>query len=289
MSYKKFYVVFSMMLAGCGHHIKPTDWYSVSVEKTLGISGIAAVDSENLLVIHDNKKINEPRLSQIIWSQGTAPILKKLNWCNEQKLPIDLEAIAAIPSHDSEFLVLESKGQVSRIRFHHSHCDVVSQFMLPNVTTQSNIESLALLRLSSHTILVWAERGDDQQPAKMRWGDYDSQNNNVTLSNLNAIDFFAPYPNENRRSISDIAINKDGTLWVSAVSDPGDNGAFQSALYKLGMFIDGSAGIYWKPYLETPIQAQYDDVKIEGLTFIENTLIMGSDDENLGAKIANFK
>ncbi len=289
MQYKKIYVVFSIMLAGCSHHINSTDWYSVSTEKTLGISGIAAVDSENLLVIHDNKKNNEPRLSQISWLQDAPPVLNKLDWCSEQKRPIDLEAIAAIPSHDSEFLVLESRGQVTRIQFHHSHCDVISQFMLPNTTSQSNIESLALLHLSAHTILVWAERGDDQQPAKMWWGEYDSQNNHITLSSLHAIDFFTPYPTENRRSISDIAINKDGTLWVSAVSDPGDDGVFQSALYTLGRFIDGNAGIYWKPYSDLSSQAQYDNVKIEGLTFIENTLIMGSDDENLGAKIAHFK
>jgi hypothetical protein len=219
-------------------------------------------------VVHDNKKINEPRLSQLNWQEDLPPRLQKMAWCDAQKLPIDLEAITAIPEHNSAFLVLESRGQVTRIRVENNHCDVVAEFSLPNATTKSNMESLALF----HNILVWAERGDDEKPAKMSWE--------------NTMDFFAPYPNEHRRSISEIAIDQSGVLWVSAASDPGDNGVFQSALYQLGQFVDDKAGIHWNAYGDISIQSQYENVKVEGLTFVGDKLIMGSDDENLGSKIA---
>jgi predicted SnoaL-like aldol condensation-catalyzing enzyme len=283
MQYKTLFVVFSIILAGCSHYrASSPDWYTVSTEKTLGISGIVAMDRENFLVVYDNKKINEPRLSQLNWQEDLPPRLQKMAWCDAQKLPIDLEAITAIPEHHSEFLVLESQGQVTRIRVENNHCDVVAEFHLPNATTKSNFESLALFR----NILVWAERGDDEKPAKMSWGEYDVKNNRITLSKENAMDFFAPYPNKNRRSISDIAIDQSGVLWVSAASDPGDNGVFQSALYTLGRFVDNKAGIHWNAYHDIPIQSQYENVKIEGLTFVGDTLIMGSDDENFGSKIA---
>ncbi len=282
MKYKSLSVVLSMMLAGCGFQSTAKDWYAVSSEKNLGISGIVAIDRENFLVVHDNKKINEPRLSQLNWQEDLPPRLQKMAWCDAQKLPVDLEAITAIPEHNSAFLVLESRGQVTRIRVENNHCDVVAEFSLPNATTKSNMESLALF----HNILVWAERGDDEKPAKMSWGEYDVQNNRITLSKENTMDFFAPYPNEHRRSISDIAIDNTGVLWVSAASDPGDNGVFQSALYQLGQFVDDKAGIHWNAYGDISIQSQYENVKVEGLTFVGDKLIMGSDDENLGSKIA---
>jgi hypothetical protein len=112
------------------------------------------------------------------------------------------------------------------------------------------------------------------------------QNNRITLAKENTMDFFAPYPNEHRRSISDIAIDQSGVLWVSAASDPGDNGVFQSVLYQLGQFVDDKAGIHWNAYRDISIQSQYENVKVEGLTFVGDKLIMGSDDENLGSKIA---
>ena len=283
MQYKTLFVIFSIISAGCSHYrASSPDWYTVSTEKTLGISGIVAIDRENFLVVHDNKKINEPRLSQLNWQEDLPPRLQKMAWCDAQKLPIDLEAITAIPEDHSAFLVLESQGQVTRIRVENNHCDVVTEFHLPNATTKSNIESLVLFR----NILVWAERGDDEKPAKMSWGEYDVQNNRITLSKENAMDFFAPYPNKNRRSISDIAIDNDGVLWVSSTSDPGDNGVFHSALYKLGQFVDDNSGIHWNSYRDISIQSQYENVKVEGLSFVGDKLIMGSDDENFGSKIA---
>jgi hypothetical protein len=104
MKYKSLCVVLSMMLSGCGFQSTAKDWYTVSTEKTLGISGIVAIDRENFLVVHDNKKINEPRLSQLNWQEDLPPRLQKMTWCDAPKLPIDLEAITAIPEHHSEFL-----------------------------------------------------------------------------------------------------------------------------------------------------------------------------------------
>lgn len=285
MKYNTFYILFLTLLVGCYYQPPTVDWQVVGTEKTVGISGIAALDKTHFLVVHDNKKAHEPRVSLLSWSQDTPPHLQDMTGC---RLPftIDLEGIVALPSVSNTFLLLESQGRLTRIRVDGKQCDVLAQFALPNATAHSNIESVAIFQGALHTVLVWAERGDDERPAQMSWGTFDVQNNHVSLSEGNTMAFFAPYPNAHRRSISDMAIDEQGKLWVSAVSDPGDNGVFHSALYNLGQFVEDKAGEHWVVHDAWPIAAQYDNVKIEGLTFVGGRLLMGTDDENFGSKVA---
>ena len=74
-------------------------------------------------------------------------------------------------------------------------------------------------------------------------------------------------------------------MWVSAASDPGDDGFFKSALYKIGSFTKKSK---WIPSKKITSAATYEseDIKIEALVFTPSGLIMATDDESKGAKIA---
>ena len=212
MKYNTFYILFFTLLVGCYYQSPTVDWQVVGTEKTVGISGIAALDKTHFLVVHDNKKAHEPRVSLLSWSQDTPPHLQDMTGC---RLPftIDLEGIVALPSVPNTFLLLESQGRLTRIRVNGKQCDVLAQFALPNATAHSNIESVAIFQGAVHTVLVWAERGDDERPAQVSWGTLDVQNNHVSLSE-NTMAFFAPYPNAHRRSISDMAIDEQGQLWV---------------------------------------------------------------------------
>jgi hypothetical protein len=277
------------VFAGCGHNNEIVKWHSLSEQKIHGVSGIAAVDHEHFLVVHDNKKTAEPRLSIVTWLNGNVPALTPISWCEKTNFPIDLEAITAIPNHPTEYLVLESKGNISHIKFaSHNTCKTLTQFELPTLTAKSNIESLALHCFSTQCVLAWAERGDDKEAAKLSWAKFDVDKNSVAAPTQKPFEFFASYPNENRRSISDMAVDADGVVWASAASDPGDDGFFKSALYKLGAFTETNGDVTWQAETDISPSERYDseNIKIEGLAFMQNGLIMGTDDENKGAKIA---
>jgi len=278
---------FCFALTGCA---KDTiQWHSLGETKSIGVSGIATIDKEHFLVVHDGKKTEHPRLGVVTWQEGKEPALAQLDWCDKTTLPIDLEAITAIPNHEHDYLVLESKGSVSRIQLQGiNNCKTTAHITLPTATAQSNMEALALHCFGADCILIWAERGDDKQAAKLSWAKFDSDKNTIASTQVKTFEFTASYPGLNRRSISDIAIDKQGAMWVSSASDPGDEGPFQSAIYRLGAFSMNNSEINWIPSSNnTQPVAKYetDNIKIEGISFIQDDLIMGTDDENKGSKI----
>lgn len=262
------------------------EWYSLADQKTLSISGIAAIDSDRFLVVHDNKKPDQPRLNIVNWQNKQRPTLSPIKWC-DQNLPIDLEAITAVPGHKNNYLVLESKGKVTRIQLDTDKavCKTIAQFEIPTATPESNMEGLALDCIKKHCLLAWAERGDDKTPAKLSWSGFNIEKNRIKKSQTGSVAFKAPYPETDLRFISDIAIDRKGMLWVSATSVPGDDGFFKSALYKIGSF---TKKIKWIPSKKITPKAKYEseDIKIEALVFTPSGLVMATDDENKGGKIA---
>jgi len=274
-------------LAGCAKDT--TQWHTLSNSKENGISGIAVIDQSNFFVVHDGKKPEHPRLGIVSFTNNQKPTLKKIDWCESTNLPIDLEAVTAIPNHQNEYLVLESKGKVTRIQLNETDkCKATARFELPTAKPDSNMESLALHCFDNNCVLAWAERGDDKQPAKLSWAKFDISTGTVSTPEDKAFEFASPYPIGNRRSMSDIAVDVDGVLWSSAVSDPGDDGPFRSALYKLGQFSVSDNKIRWTAYKNGDPESKYDteNIKIEGISFVKQGLIMATDDENKGSKIA---
>jgi hypothetical protein len=278
--------LFSFILFFVASTVLAEEWHSLSDQQTLSISGIAAVDSDRFLVVHDNKKSDQPRLSIVNWQNKQRPTLSPIKWC-DQSLPIDLEAITAIPGHKNDYLVLESKGKVTRIQLDPDKiaCKTIAQFEIPTATPESNMEGLALHCIKNQCLLAWAERGDDKTPAKFSWSGFNIEKNRLKKSPSTSFNFKAPYPETDLRSISDIAMDSEGVVWVSATSDPGDDGFFKSALYKIGSFTKKTK---WIPSKKITSAATYEseDIKIEALVFTPSGLIMATDDENKGGKIA---
>jgi hypothetical protein len=269
---------------------QPVQWHLLGTEKINGISGISGIDEEHFLVVHDRKKPNEPRLSVVTWKKGEKPFLTRREWCDNDNFPVDLEAVTAIPNYPKEYLVLESKGEVTRIQLgEDSSCKVLEEFELPTATDKSNMEGLALYCFGEDCVLSWAERGDDKTPAKLFWASFDIKDNDLDSPETEPFEFKAPYPEANHhRSISELAVDATGNLWASSISDPSDVGTFRSAIYNLGSFTHSENKIAWNPVKNAMPFARYekDNVKIEGLFFTTNGLIMASEDEVLGGRIA---
>ncbi len=264
-------------------------WHSLGTKKIHGVSGISAIDENRFLVIHDRKKDHEPRLGIVTWKRDQAPSLTHIPWCTTDNLPVDLEAMTAIPNQHNEYLVLESKGVVTRIELKlNNGCNIISQFTLPTATLETNMEGLAAYCSQDDCVLAWAERGDETNPAKLSWAKFDIANNQLHAVENEAFEFDAPYPKNRHRSISDLSFDNQGNLWASSTFDPSDTGPFKSAIYNLGYFIFDEGEIEWEEAddIEPIVQYTHDNVKIEGLFFLESTLIMVSEDEDLGGKIA---
>lgn len=268
---------------------QPTQWHFLGAEKNNGISGISGIDAEHFLVVHDRKKPDQPRLSVLTWRKDQKPFLTGIEWCDKENFPVDLEAVTAIPNHKNEYLLLESKGKVTRIALEESKaCKVTAQFDLPSATAKSNMEGLALHCFSEDCVLAWAERGDDKTPASLTWAKFDIKENQLEELQAQPFEFKAPYPKTHLRSISALAIDENAKVWAAASSDPGDDGPFQSAIYQLGTFTHPDNQLVWNVAkdIKPVVRYEQENVKIEGLFFTPKGLILGAENENLGGKIA---
>ncbi len=272
-----------------------TQWHFLGEGKNNAISGITSIDGEHFLVAIDGRKPEHPRLALLTWKKSQKPALNLLDWCDKNNPPVDLEAVTAIPNHQEsrpkyrEYLLLESKGSVTRIQLENNNsCKVTAKFDLPNAVADSNMEAIAIHCFGSSCLLAWAERGDDKTPAKLSWAHFNIEDNQLDEPENKPFEFKAPFPQQNLRSISDLAIDSKGEIWVSASSDPGDEGPYSSAIYHLGSFVQRENHIDLNVAKEIKPLARYEkeNVKIEGLVFTPEGLLMGVENENLGGKVA---
>ena len=77
------------------------DWNKVHESRRYSISGVAQFE-KGFLVVHDNKKKDQPRISYLDKSLN----LRKLIW-PEPKLPYDLEALHKVPEFRNKFIAME--------------------------------------------------------------------------------------------------------------------------------------------------------------------------------------
>jgi len=82
-------------------------------------------------------------------------------------------------------------------------------------------------------------------------------------------------------------IDNNNILWTSSTSDPGDDGPYQSAIYKIGKFEILKDKLYFNIFDSFPGQYVFNNNKVEALTIDANKIVFATDDENLGASI-NF-
>ena len=85
-------------------HTQPS-WLTIHGSRQFSISGVASFEN-GFLVVHDNKKMKQPRLSYLDRSFK----LRKLIW-PETNLPYDLEALHLMPGFANKFVAMESTGK----------------------------------------------------------------------------------------------------------------------------------------------------------------------------------
>ena len=266
------------------------EWQLVGQGITEGISGLAVIAADaneaSFIAVHDNKQPGEKRLS-ILRRRGHDVEARPLAWTGEP-LPVDLEAICRQPETASTFLALTSRGAVYRFTL---RGDAEVSFDptpvgVPNSAEERQFESFDVQRVGTQTFACWAERGDKAALGVIFCSTFDPQT--ATFGEAQLLEVHAPWPAEHTRHISDLRLLSDGTILAASAADPGNDGPFSGAVYVAGTLQPTGD----RPQLVTaqPATRLFTTTthKIEAIELVpgrEGGLLIGSDDENLGAAV----
>lgn len=272
-------------------------WRPVQPGKRKGISGLAFIQQQaqtcQFLAVHDNKgDEDQTRLAMLgVPSQG--PITyQSLTWPTQSSLPLDLEALTSVPNTKTEYVAVTSLGVVYHLQLdlQTNAVKILHTIQIPPSAQLSNIEGFALQQVEDQLIAVWAHRGQDTDPAVLFWGQYFPDQAKIKANG--SLPFQVPWPQQNVRHISDIKIAPDGVLYITAASDPGDNGPFQSAVYGIGRFpfpqAKPSVAQQQAPSTLTPLY-RFPFNKVEAIELLpgkDGGIVVASDDEKFGSALA---
>ncbi|MCP3757032.1 esterase-like activity of phytase family protein [Streptomyces sp. TBY4] len=269
-------------------------WQKVGGDARSGVSGIAfegrTADGAgvDVLVVHDNKRSGQPRLSRITHREGTDGI-SPITWDGPE--PVDLEAIEAIPGMPGEYLALTGRGIVYRLKVTGATATVVDYSPLPAIGEGDDFESFALVAQNGRLAALWADRGAGaDRPATLyaapltfaAWGQ-------PLFGPVTRRAYRTPYPTgDGTRHISDIAVTDSGRIITSSASDAGDDGPFDSAVSDAGRVTVSAAGRVRVTLAASPtVLGTFPQYKIEGVECLPGSAdaLLGTDDENLGGYV----
>ncbi|BAY36269.1 hypothetical protein NIES2111_05930 [Nostoc sp. NIES-2111] len=267
-------------------------WRPVRGSILYGISGMALINQDNssldFLVVHDNKQTNQERLALLTIKGRNQPEYLSLNWPSNSQSPIDLEALTSIPNTKNNFIALSStgKGYSLKLGTDNKSISVLKEFELPGIVKGSNFEAFALQNIEGKLVAVWAHRGEGKEAATIYWGLLNVNEYQITLAGSAKLK--VPFPAGNVRHISDIKVDSAGVVYVASASDAGDNGPFQSAIYVAGYLGLRDNKVIWQQNSQMIPLYRFNYHKVEGIELItgaDGGIVVGTDDENLGAYV----
>jgi hypothetical protein len=276
-----------LALLACATSLLADDWRPVRGGILGGISDLALVehtpDHSSFLIVHDNKALTDPRVALITVS-GSKPVAYQLiDWKIDPEC-IDLESISAVPGRPGEFLALISRGIVYHIRLSadRKSAESIGRFTLPDLPPDLNFEGLSIQRLDGRLLLAWADRGAEDRPGRLYFGEL--QLDGYRLSQVQSTTIRVPWPERNVRHISEMKVDEGGILFLASASDPGDDGPFSSAVYLGGVFSFEKKRLRFKPHPRLLRVRTFADHKIEGMELVPGNggIIFATDDENFG-------
>lgn len=262
-----------------------------------GVSGIARVGGEGvaapvvLLVVHDNKNPDEPRAGLLTLAPGKPPAYRALKW-QVGDAPVDLEAVAAVPEADREFVALVSAGKLFHVALDPDAGTLTARksWDLPEVKPGNNFEGFALHGAGDALVAVWGERGAADRPGQISWATLDLKS--YAFGKVGTARLSAPLPQNpdapaDIRAISELKVDRAGVVYASAAADPGNDGPFASALYVAGT-LTGSGAQATFTLNPAPVRLRHFALhKVEGFELLPGAagggLAFGTDDENYGA------
>ena len=258
------------------------DWRKVHGARQYSISGVAKFE-KGFLVVHDNKKKNQPRISYL----DNSLRLRKLIW-PEPLLPYDLEALHKMPGFKNKFITMESTGKVYifYVDPFNFRIEIVQTFTLPGISSKMNLEGFAIYNSAQGQILLYGDRGSNKRSSTLITAFYNPANHNIY--EVNKFEIELPIPRKSKRNIADLTIDINGGVWTSATSDPGNNGPFKTAIYQIGQMNNTGTFDFNHPSLLNPLMV-IENQKVEAMIFDEGDLILMTDNENFGATFLRIR
>jgi len=287
LKFSQVKVMTLLIIVGCQSDHLPIDerWMYVSGKRELSVSGIATTTSEDTyLVVHDNKKKGQLRAGLVNLSADS--LYRGLGW-PVKDLPIDLEALTNISGMEDQYIAMGSWGFCYWLALDLStnRLKLIKEFRIPGSGPPLNLESLVLWFAGNSWYISWAHRGSVKEPSILFWGSIDLFSEVVTIQKEDSIFVSVPWPILDKRHMSDMDLDRDGILWAAATSDPGDDGPYQSGIYKIGKFQKQNGKMEFLIADSFPKQFVFQRNKVEALTIAGNKMVFATDDENLGAAI----
>ena len=263
------------------------------------ISGLAWIDGDRFLAVHDAKAPEEndiPRVSLLRLPDSLTGIhYRPLALSHPAGPSNDFESIARIPGTD-DYLLIESTEQQSTMphtrrlfltRFANDSWQQVDVLDWP--TPSHIVEGAAVAKLDDRFVFVYAERSDGRGSTPLRWAPFDPRAK--TFGTFRTVSFTCPFPTgPHARPVSGIDIDRAGYVYVGSAEDPGDNGPFTSAVYRIGRvtLVEGRPQIVLR---EVPQRlGTLDGMKVESVSIRElpgrgAEVFVGTDDENYGGTV----
>tara|TARA_B100000959_G_scaffold280697_1_gene343035 strand:- start:327 stop:1220 length:894 start_codon:yes stop_codon:yes gene_type:complete len=286
-TYPSIIYLFILILFSCQKELIPIDerWQFISGKRELAVSGISpTTDKDKYLVVHDNKKKGQLRVGLI--DIGADSLYIGLEWPTET-LPMDLEALSDIPGLENEYIAMGSWGFCYWIKLdlQSQTIDLIKEFRIPGSGPPLNLENLLILGEGDNLYVAWAHRGSDHEESILYWGSISLFDEDIAISVIDSVFINIPWPLTAKRHMSDMDIDNNNILWTSATSDPGDDGPYKSAIYKIGLFEIVKEKINFNISQPFTKQFVFEKNKVEALAVINNKIVFATDDENLGSAI----
>ena len=267
-------------------------WRPVSGSRQANISGMALIRHEKkvttILVVHDNKKKEQVHATIITVAGTDTPLYTPLKWPGDN-VPVDLEAVTAVPGAEGQFIALNADGHAYhfKINLKSNEIEVIKAFDVPMIPAERDFEGFVLQKINNTLVAVWAERGGGTaKPATIFWSKFDLDGDKFT--DVSWAPFRVPYPVTDVRHIADLKVDATGAVFVVSASDPGNDGPFSSAFYFAGVLsVAQDKIIFTKAAMPTRLFS-FDYHKVEAFEFVpgaDGGLAFGTDDENLGAAL----
>ncbi|WP_407560086.1 hypothetical protein [Streptomyces sp. 184] len=267
-------------------------WRKVGGDVRSGVSGAAyeggTAAGADLLVVHDNKRSGQRRLSRITHGEGS-DVVAPITWDGPE--PVDLEAIEAVPGLPGEYLALAARGIVYRLKVAGTTATVTDYSPLPAIGEGDDYESFAIVAQNGQLAATWADRGAGADRSATLyaaaltfapWGQ--PQWGTVTRRA-----YLAPYPTDDgTRHISDITVTDSGRILASSAADAGDDGPFDSAVSDAGRVTVAANGRVRVTLAASPnVLGKFPGYKIEAVECLPGSAdaFLGTDDENLGGYV----
>lgn len=282
-----FWIATASYTATCPDQNIPWGWMPAGPNPISGAVVLRSVPTLDILAVHDYHANGAIRFSRLIFEDGVLVENNAVRWVGGPE-PVGLEALDRF--NDELFAAVTSNGTIFMVKMNWNQMAItdVSNGPISDYVPGTEIEAFATMRFPDLVLAIWATRGGPSDPAVISWGTVGESGGTSDVAGT--VEFTTSFPAANQRHIAALRVAQNGDVYATSTSDPGDDGPFSSAAYKIGKLsrVGDNASFALDP-VPTELYRSFSH-KAEGIAGLPGDdfdlgLILASDDENFGGSI----